>query len=182
MSDGWIVNIFTRARVKCFASKNISFSVQKNISDLRDMSRNYSQWLRDFGSVKRFINWDIFSRVVLQRCEKWNIFLVTMSSSVCCVTGDNGVEHYAADQVPPNCTLLTNELDLVSMFQDTDTIMTWYQLCFGPREPPPISWQELIIPLLVYRSVKYHSFQNCQAKVKSQSKSRVCRTYRLDFP
>ena len=77
--------------------------------------------------------------------------LNSSSKNLCCVSEGRV---YLATNISDNCTQpLLNELDLLDVFHDEDDedeMMIWYQQCFGPRDPPSITWQELIIPLLGY--------------------------------
>ena len=72
------------------------------------------------------------------------------STFTCCSLPNNSISKYSDEHLPETCHNLETEMDLVEKFNDSEQLMFWYQQCFGPREPPPITWQELILPLLLY--------------------------------
>lgn len=72
------------------------------------------------------------------------------SSFGCCFLPNNTIIKYSLENVPESCSDIETEMDLVTTINDSEQLMFWYQECFGPREPPAITWQELIVPLLLY--------------------------------
>ena len=77
-------------------------------------------------------------------------YFVMSASNSCCLFPNSSVVTY--DKVlPTNCSPLLSDVDLFHILpNDTDLLLYWYGLCFGPMEPPAITWQELLPPLLVY--------------------------------
>ena len=73
------------------------------------------------------------------------------TSYSCCYFENKTITKLSPEDAHDNCTVLDSELELLEIHgDDHDQIMFWYGECFGPRDPPEITWQELIIPLFVY--------------------------------